>query len=454
MKKVSKRQWIVFGIVAFVYILFCIWLSNYWLLIGLAVIYDMYISKKVHWSFWKKKGVEKQPKLIEWLDAIIFAVIAASIIRIFIFQAYIIPTPSMENELLVGDFLFVSKVAYGPRVPNTPLSMPLVHNKIPFTNADSYSEAIQWKYKRLAGLSNIERNDIFVFNFPAGDVYLEGFENPDYHSHLRSLVAQLKIQDNGTNTEEYYENTAKEWLEKKYNVRTRPVDKRENYIKRVVAIAGDVIESKDAKIYTNGEPQPEFENILYSHQIVTENNGLLSYEQLEDFGVSVADYTTYKRSGILPISEKVAGQLRDINGVKFVTKLLTDKGQDGGVFPFVSSLGWNADNFGPFKIPARGDIVSLTLETLPFYERIIRDFEGNRLEVKDGKIYINGNVSDSYTVKMNYYWAMGDNRHNSADSRYWGFVPEDHIVGKAWLIWMSKKPEGGIRWNRLFKFVH
>lgn len=454
MKKNSKRQWIVFSIVAFIYILFCIWLSSYWLLVGLAVIYDMYISKKVHWSFWKKKGVEKQPKLIEWIDAIIFAVIAASVIRIFIFQAYIIPTPSMENELLVGDFLFVSKVAYGPRVPNTPLSVPLVHNKIPFTNLNSYLEAIQWKYRRLAGLSKIERNDIFVFNFPAGDVYLEGFENPDYYSHIRGLVAQLKMQDNGVNTPEYYEKTAKEWLEKQYNVRTRPVDKRENYIKRVVGIAGDVIESKEGQIYTNGKPQPKFENILYTHQIVTKDNRLLSYEQLEKLGVSVADYDTYKRRGTLPISEVVAAKLRNISGVNSVIKLLTPKGQNGDVFPFVPSLGWNADNFGPFKIPAEGDIVSLTMETLPFYERIIRDFEKNKLEVREEKIYINGREANSYTIKMNYYWAMGDNRHNSADSRYWGFVPEDHIVGKAWLIWMSKKPEGGIRWNRLFKFVH
>ncbi len=425
-----------------------------WLLLGLAIIFDMYISKKVHWSFWKKRGAEKQTRLVEWLDAIIFAVIAASIIRIFIFQAYIIPTPSMEKELLVGDFLFVSKVAYGPRVPMTPLSVPLIHNRVPGTNMNSYNEWIKWDYKRLAGLSEIERNDIFVFNFPAGDIYIEGYENPDYHTWVRSVINEMKANDGGQHTEAYYKNAAEKYLAAKHTVRKRPVDKRENFIKRCVAVAGDVLEIKDGKVCTNGNPQDDFENILLTCQIRTKGNRLLSYEQLEDLGVSRSDYNTYARSGMLPLSDKMAEAIRKIGGVESVEKQLRAKGVDGGVFPFVPELGWNLDNMGPFRIPAKGDVVNLTVENLPFYKRIIEAYEGNTLEVKGDKIFINGKEAKTYTIKMNYYWAMGDNRHNSADSRFWGFVPENHIEGKAWLIWMSKKPEGGIRWNRLFKFVH
>lgn len=452
--KAGIKQWLKFAVVAIVYILWCLWLHNYWLLLGVAIIFDMYISKKVHWSFWKKKGVKKQTKFIEWVDAIIFAVIAASIIRIFIFQAYIIPTPSMEKELLVGDFLFVSKVAYGPRVPMTPLSIPLIHNKIPGTNVKSYSEAIQWGYKRLAGLTEIQRDDIFVFNFPAGDIYIENKENPDYHTHVRSLKQQLKEQDNGGSSDKVYTERAEKWLAKKYNVRTRPVDKRENFIKRCVAVAGDEFQIKDGKVYTNGNPQSDFENISFMHQVITAGNRLLSYEQLEEIGVSVADYERYERSGMLALSDKMAKAIRKIKGVQSVNKSMMRKGVDGGVFPFVADLNWNLDNMGPFRIPAKGDVVKLTIKNLPFYRRIIEAYEGNTLEVEGNKIFINGKETDSYTIKMNYFWAMGDNRHKSADSRFWGFVPENHVVGKAWLIWMSKKPEGGIRWSRLFKFVH
>ncbi len=354
----------------------------------------------------------------------------------------------------MGDFLFVSKVAYGPRVPMTPLSMPLVHNTVPGTSLNSYSEMLQWGYKRLAGLSEIKRDDIFVFNFPAGDVYLEEEQNPDYETWVRNISSSIKQQDNGQHSDKVYQEQAKKYLSERYTVKTRPVDKRENYIKRCVAIAGDELEIKDGVVYTNGNSQPSYENIQMTYAIKTEGNRLLPYETLEELGVSTADYEAYSLSGELPLSEKMAVTIRGMEGVQSVDKQLRRKGQDGGVFPFVPELGWNLDNMGPIHIPAKGDVVDLTLDNLPFYRRIIEVYEGNTLQIADGNILINGKVAKTYTIKMNYYWAMGDNRHNSADSRFWGFVPENHVVGKAWLIWMSKKPNGGIRWNRIFKFVH
>lgn len=513
MKTFSRKQLIKFAVVLIIFVLFMVWLGNYWLLlIGIPILFDMYITQKVHWAFWKKKGVEKQPKAIEWLDAIIFAVIAATLIRTFIFEAYIIPTPSMEKELLVGDFLFVSKVAYGPRVPNTPVAVPLVHNKIPTTNADSYSEIIQWPYKRLKGLTEVKRDDNFVFNFPAGDVYLEGYENPDIYSTIRNMKQHLKSQ-NPDISEETLTEQANSLLKSKYTIKTRPVDKRENYIKRCVAVPGDIFEIRNGEVYTNGTKQEDFDYIQLNYSINTKGQTPLSKKKMtNEMKISEADYATYRASGSLPLTKKEAAEIASWEYVESVTPNLADSYKvfqldstqdsskkllqevltpsqwqqyeqtdwlilkkeqekalvqngltlepvnqtfDCEVFPFqLKGSIWTRDNMGPFVIPKAGETVELTSETLPLYQRIIQDYEKNELAEKADGIYINGEKTTAYTFQMDYYWAMGDNRHNSADSRYWGFVPEDHVVGKAWMVWMSKNPDGGIRWKRIFKLIH
>ena len=244
MRNVLTNKWFKFGIVLFIYLLWTLWVQSWWLLIGVPVLFDIYISKKVHWAFWKKKNVEKQTKAVEWIDALIFAVIAATLIRMFFFEAYTIPTSSMEKTMLVGDYLFVSKVAYGPKLPNTPLSVPFTHHTLPFTQSTkAYSEAIQWPYKRIGGLGKVKRNDIVVFNFPAGDTVVVGNENPDYYSQIRShanYMEQVAKEKNMDLTPEEAWTFARNQIWKEKDIIARPVDKRENYIKRCVGMPGDV----------------------------------------------------------------------------------------------------------------------------------------------------------------------------------------------------------------------
>ena len=252
MRDILINKWFKFGIVLLVYLLWTCWVSSWWLLLGVPVIFDIYITKKIHWAFWKKRGVEKQTKVVEWIDALIFAIVAATLIRMFFFAAYTIPTSSMEKSMMVGDYLFVSKLAYGPKLPNTPLSVPFTHHTLPFTtSAKAYSEAIQWPYKRIAGTGKVRRNDIVVFNFPAGDTVVLGMENPDYYSQVRDEAIKVKNAGAGLGymlSDEEAALYAGNALKKKYRVITRPVDKRENYIKRAVGMPGDVLEMRDAQL--------------------------------------------------------------------------------------------------------------------------------------------------------------------------------------------------------------
>ncbi len=446
MKEILTNKWFKFATVAILYLLWVIWLKNFWWLIGVAVIFDIYITKKVHWAFWKKKNPPngRQTKLVEWIDAIIFAVIAASFIRMFFIEAYTIPTSSMEKSLLVGDYLFVSKTAYGPKTPNTPLSFPFVHNTLPFSRtAKSYVEWIKSPYKRMAGFGKVKNDDVVVFHFPEGDTVALKLQNQSYYQLVRSYGRDAVWNDQRTFG----------------GVIARPVDKRENYIKRCVGIPGDQLELKEGVLFVNGQPQQHFKGMQYNY-LITTNGSAINPKALDRLGVSEDDRQSYGSDRyMLPLPDDKLNELKSFTNIVSVEKLTEEPGRwDPNIFPSDSRFAWNVDNFGPLKVPAKGETVTLTTDNLPLYQRIISVYENNRLEVKENEIFINGEKTDRYTFKMDYYWMMGDNRHNSADSRYWGFVPEDHVVGKALLIWLSldkdKNLPKKIRFNRLFRSIH
>ena len=376
LKEFTRNRWTKFIFWALLYILWVIWLGNFWWLLGLGVIFDIFITRKVHWNFWKKryKEGEKRSAANEWLDAVIFAVIVVTFINIFFFQAFKIPSSSMERTLYTGDHLFVSKLTYGPKIPQTPLTVPFTHNVI--FGKESYSTLIQNDYRRLKGFRNVRRGDIVVFGFPNGDTVLRKAPAEDYYSLCRFYGKQKVISTLGP-------------------VIARPADKVDHYVKRCVAIPGDTLEIRDGLVWIDGVKQETYPGMQISRNI-----------------------------------EKVQNDYREI-------------------FPFSPDYTWTRDEFGPLWIPEKGATVELTRENLPLYERIIRVYEHSSVE--------EALAAGSYTFKQDYYFMMGDNRHNSLDSRYWGFVPEDHIVGRPVVIWLStdegKRFPKNIRWGRFLKFV-
>jgi len=446
MKEILSNKWFKFALVGLLYLLWVIWIESYLWLIGLAVIFDIYISKKVHWAFWKKKNTPdgRQTKVVEWVDAIIFAVIAATFIRMFFIEAYTIPTSSMEKSMLIGDYLFVSKTSYGPKLPNTPLSFPFVHHTMPFsTTQKSYVEWIKNPYKRIAGFGKVKNNDVVVFNFPEGDTVAANVQNQSYYSLVRNYGRKRVWQEKETFGE----------------IISRPVDKRENYIKRCVGIAGDIIELKAGQLYVNGKEQTHFPGMQRENIVTTDGTGI-NKRLLEQMNIAKDDRNEISNTQYqFPLTVENEQKLKAMKNVLSVQPNIINAGNwDQNIFPFSSKYPWNVDNFGPLEIPKKGQTVKLTIDNLPIYQRIIGLYEANDLKVKDSTIYINGSVANSYTFKMDYYWMMGDNRNNSADSRYWGFVPEDHIVGKAVFIWLSMDKDqpfyNKVRWSRLFSFVH
>lgn len=383
---------------------------------------------------YKKSGAR------EWIDAAFFAIVAATIIRTFVFEAYTIPTPSMEKTLLVNDFLFVSKFSYGPRIPNTPIAMPFVHHTMPVTNTKSYVEWIKIPYTRWFA-NPVKRNDVVVFNFPVNDTLINDEENfgskKTYYQEVREIGRDQTWEQYGD------------------LIRTRPVDKRENFIKRCVAVGGDVLQVINGKVFINGQPQVVFPGSERLYKIETPAaDSYLDKERLKDFGIDIntqdGEFIQVKSNAYLVnITNEQRATLKLPPG-DTITDFIMEP--DNQLFPYYNAASkWSADNYGPISIPKKGSSIELNADNLIRYQRCIEVYEGNKFENRNGQIFINGVQANTYTFKMNYYWMMGDNRHNSLDSRYWGFVPEDHVVGKASLIWFSW--EGGPRWKRLFKSI-
>ncbi len=402
-------------------------------------------SKKEKFIDPDKRVEVKKTWIREWVDAILFAVIAATIIRTFLIEAYTIPTPSMEKTLLVGDFLFVSKLSYGPRVPMTPLSFPFVHHTLPLTtDTKSYLEWVKLPYYRFPGFGHVNRNDAVVFNYPDGDTLSVKFQsNRSYYS----LVREYGWKKVNADKRQFGEIIA------------RPVDKRENYIKRCIAVAGDTLQVIDRQVYINGQKASN-PGIMEFQYLIKASGNQLNPRMLDELDVTDRVWPVGPGEFVATLTDNAAAQIAKVKGIESVTELLEQKGKwDKETFPYSSQYPWNRDNYGPIWIPKSGVTIDINLQNLPLYERIIRNYELNDLKVKDGRIYINGKEESQYTFKMNYYWMMGDNRHNSADSRYWGEVPEDHIVGKAVFVWFSLDNDksllnGKIRWGKLFRFVN
>jgi signal peptidase I len=461
MNEFFSKKYLRFAITAILYILVVIWIGNYLLLLGLVIIYDLYISEKVNWTFWKKRN-GKNSAIVEWLDALIFAVIAVTLINIFLFQNYRIPTPSMEKSLLVGDHLFVSKLAYGPRMPNTPVAFPFTQHTMPLTNGKSWSNLVIWPYKRLAGGGKVKNNDPIVFNFPAGDTVVVEEQTTSYYEIARRNARELKMRDSyGTSApkaDSYYLQMARNEIREKYTVIYRPVDRRDNYVKRCIGIPGDTITIRSGILYVNGKAVPD-NNTQQTTYVVGTNGTTINPKAFERMDISRADQAMVSGAAyLLPLTKANADAIARFSNVTDVSPVFAREGEFAPhIFPYSPFYGWNEDNYGPIWMPVKGSTVRLDTSNLCLYERIIDVFEGNDLKVEGSTIYINNKVSDSYTFKMGYYWMMGDNRHNSADSRYWGFVPEDHIVGKPKFIWLSLDKEAKgfkrIRLGRMFMKV-
>ncbi len=467
-QKPAPKQWLKLATVLALYLLFLLWVKSWLGLVVVPFIYDVYITKKIRWQWWK--DAERPVKFImSWVDALVFALVAVYFVNLFFFQNYVIPSSSLEKSLLTGDYLFVSKVSYGPRIPQTPLTMPLTQHTLPVVECKSYIEWPQWDYRRVKGLGKVKLNDIVVFNYPAGDTLCSAprYQAYDYYQMCYSIGYQIYPQRPDPDSlsvegrmryfdaicaagrEEIKANSA-EYGE----VVSRPTDRRENYVKRCVGLPGQTLQIKNRIIYLDGKPNKEPENVQYTYRVKLRQG--LPDDLMKELGISMEDLTSLNTQGFMPLTKRAVAALAMRKDLVESITLNTDA-TDLDTYPLNGNKHWTRDNYGPVWIPAKGKSIRLTLDNLPVYERPIRVYEGNDLRVVDGRIYINGKPATAYTFKLDYYWMMGDNRHNSADSRYWGFVPEDHIVGKPIFIWWSSDPDrhgfSGIRWNRLFSIV-
>ena len=483
----KKKQLIKFLIVLIPYLLFLFWVKSWLGLLVVPFIYDVYFTKKINWQWWKdREGPVRM--IMSWVDAIVFALVAVYFINLFFFQNYVIPSSSLEKSLLRGDYLFVSKLSYGPRIPQTPLTMPLTQHTLPIFGTKSYIEWPHWDYRRVKGLGHVELNDIVVFNYPAGDSVMraEPYQAQDYYQACYQMGLQTFgntiIQVDSLSPQQQWDfhhdvlnrgaaaikNNPIQFGE----IISRPTDRRENYVKRCVGLPGQWLEIRDKIVLLDNKPNKEPDNVQYTYLVKLKKD--IPEELMVELGITMEDMNhpdAVKRETnadgqninvryrVIPMTNSTYEALKKRTDIVSSIKIVTDDDylDSGKTYPVTGNQKWTRDNYGPVWIPAKGKSIPLTMDNIAVYERPIRIYEGNKLEVKDGKIYINDKEANSYTFKMDYYWMMGDNRHNSLDSRYWGFVPEDHIVGKPIFIWLSLRPSGEVgpkvRWGRLFNCV-
>lgn len=406
-KREKRAFWLMSGINTFFLIVITLFTDAgvlytlaFWTVIQVAIIVYYILVNKL-----KRKSVSR-----EWVEALAFAVVAATLIRTFLIEAYTIPTPSMEKSLLVGDFLFVSKVNYGARAPLTPISFPFAHNTMPVIGTKSYTEAFSMPYFRLPGFQTIKNNDVVVFNYPAED--------------------------------------------------GRPIDKKENYIKRCLAVAGDVIQVINQQVFINGKPAENPPKMQFKYYVKTDGSG---FSEKTIRGLDITEGSALSQYGDfeLILTNEARKKIKTLSNVQLIDSVVQPTGTYVDyIFPHYKPLPWNVDNYGPLYVPKAGATITLDSSNFYLYDRVIRVYENNpTFEMNEKGFFIQGKRISSYTFKQDYYFLMGDNRHNSADSRFWGFVPHDHIVGKALFIWMSWDSNASgffkkIRWNRLFRGIN
>lgn len=436
-KQVRRR--LGFIITALILTLLVLWTRFWFLLVLLPVFFDLIITRKIDWTLRRYGLPAFVQSTIEWMAVILVAIVISFSVKVLMVEAYKIPTPSMESTLLAGDYIFVSKLAYGPRLPETPLAIPFYHNKLP-SGKRSYSERIKLPYRRLKGISKVKRGDIIVFNFPQGDTMVVQYPGQNYYSLVRQY--------------------GREYIKSQFDLISHPVDKRENYVKRCVGLPGDTIQITDGDLYVNQKLRPPIPTQKFKYYVTT-NGEPLGEEILDSLNIQATSvsYNPVNSLHVLFLEEQYVDALKSFPSVRsikrYVEPMLSFQNQE--IFPHSPNYRWTGDSFGPLVIPARGDSVSLDLINLPLYRRIIDVYEGNDLKIRDGRIFINDSLAESYTFKMDYYFVMGDNHHNSADSRFWGFVPRDHLLGKAVVVWFSVEPDktilDGLRKERIFRSI-